>query len=53
MRFIFLSENSVSVYAITTAPVAAKDMADIYYAKATDGEGNEGALKRYSVGEYL
>lgn len=45
--------EEVSVYVLTTAPVAAKDMADVYYAKATDGEGNEGALKRYSVGEYL
>ena len=45
--------NTVTVYAVTTAPVAAKDMADTYYAKATDAEGNESALKRYSVGEYL
>lgn len=45
--------KTVTVYAITTAPVAAKDMADVYYAKATDGEGNESELKRYSVGEYL
>ncbi len=47
------SGEEVEVYALTTAPIAAKDMADIYYAKATDGEGNESALKRYSVGEYL
>lgn len=45
--------KTVTVYAITTAPVAAKDMADVYYAKATDAEGNESELKRYSVGEYL
>ncbi len=45
--------DKVLAYVLTTAPVAAKDMADVYYAKATDGEGNVGETKRYSVGEYL
>ena len=45
--------ESVLVYVITSAPIAAKDMADIYYAVPSDVAGNEGATKRYSVGEYL
>jgi len=45
--------ESRSVYVVKTLPVAAKDMADVYYAKPIDGAGNVGALKRYSVAEYL
>ena len=45
--------ESRNVYVVKTLPIAAKDMADVYYAKPIDGAGNEGALKRYSVAEYL
>lgn len=40
-------------YLVETSPVAAKDMADQYYAQAVDAEGNVGELKRYSVAEYV
>ncbi len=36
-----------------TKGVAAKDMADYYYVKAIDSEGNESDLVRYSVAEYM
>jgi len=40
-------------YLVETSPVAAKDMADQYYAQAVDADGNVGELKRYSVAEYV
>lgn len=40
-------------YIITTKGTAAVDMTKQYYVKAIDGEGNESAVMRYSVAEYL
>ena len=41
------------VYVVQTNAVAAKDMGDVFYAQAVDAQGNAGALKSYSVAEYL
>ena len=45
--------SETEVYVLVTAPVATKDMGDVYYAQAVDADGNVSALKRYSVAEYL
>ena len=45
--------SEVEVYVVITSPIATKDMGDVYYAQAVDVDGNVGALKRYSVAEYL
>lgn len=42
-----------SVYVFITDGVCVKDMADVFYAQATDSEGNKSAVYTYSVVEYM
>jgi len=48
-----VGSSEIEVYVLITAPVATKDMGDIYYVQAIDGEGNASGVKKYSVAEYL
>ena len=42
-----------SVYVFITDGVCVKDMADVFYAQATDSDGNKSAVYTYSVVEYM
>jgi len=42
-----------SVYVFTTNGIAPKDVADVFYAQATDAKGNVGDMVSYSVVEYM
>jgi len=50
---ITVSDEKVSAYVFITQGVAAKDMPDVFYAKAVDASGAESAVYTYSVAEYL
>lgn len=45
--------EAIEVYVAITAPIATKDMADVYYAQAVDAMGNKSEFKKYSIAEYL
>ena len=48
-----INNEDKSVYVFITDGVAVKDMADVFYAQATDSEGNKSAVYTYSVVEYM
>jgi len=50
---ITVGGKEYSAYVFITEGVAAKDMADEFYAQATDANGKVGAAVKYSVVEYL